>query len=122
MLWTVILTPEFADWFLAEPEAARDRINASPRLIRDFGPALGRLHVDPLENSTAANPKELRIPVGGLPYRVFFAFDTARRAVLLRGGDRTGDQRFYRRMIPVAEAAFERHAERLKKLQDEGRA
>jgi len=122
MPWTVILTPEFADWFLAEPEATRDRINVSLRLIRDFGPALGRPHVDTLKNSTVANLKELRVSVGGLPYRVFFAFDTVRRAVVLCGGDKTGDKRFYRRMIPVAEAALERHAARLKKLQDEGQA
>ncbi len=59
---TVILTPEFAEWFLAEPEATRDRINASPRLIRDFGPALGRLHVDTLKDSCAVATRRV---IGG---------------------------------------------------------
>lgn len=68
------------------------------------GPSLGRLHADTLEGTRrVTNLKELRIQHQGKPYRVFFAFGPQRQAVLLCGGDKTGKNRFYETMIPIAE-------------------
>jgi hypothetical protein len=59
--------------------------------------------------------KELRTQSKGAPLRSFFAFDPKRSAILLIGGDKTGDDRFYDRMIPLADALLDRHLQELKK-------
>jgi hypothetical protein len=73
---------------------------------------LGRPCVDTLKGSSLANLKELRVQYKGDPWRVLFAFDPVRRAILLVGGNKAGDKRFYKTMIPVAEERFRRHLER----------
>ena len=62
---------------------------------------------------TVKNLKELRVQHKGKPYRVLFAFDPKRQAVMLCGGDKTGDKRFYDKMIPIAEREFIAHLEKL---------
>jgi hypothetical protein len=59
--------------------------------------------------------RELRVQSGGRPVRVFYAFDPRRSAILLIGGDKTGDKRFYETMIPVADRLYDEHIEELKK-------
>lgn len=61
------------------------------------------------------NLRELRIQVGGEPYRVFYAFDPRRVALLLIGGNKVGDEGFYERMVPRAERIYEQHLEELKR-------
>jgi len=61
--------------------------------------------------------RELRTQAKGRPLRTFFAFDPRRTAILLIGGDKTGDRRFYDRMIPLADALYEEY---LKQIKDEG--
>ena len=61
--------------------------------------------------------RELRIQSEGRPLRVFYAFDPRRSAILLIGGDKTGDDRFYERLIPVADGLYDVH---LKELKQEG--
>lgn len=58
--------------------------------------------------------RELRIQSGGKPLRVFYAFDPRRSAILLIGGDKTGDDRFYERMIPVADDLYDVYVQELK--------
>ncbi|AIM23401.1 diaminopimelate decarboxylase [Serratia sp. SCBI] len=75
--------------------------------ITTFGPQLARPHADTLHFSEAARQlKELRVQHRGRPFRVFFAFAPQRQAVLLCGGDKTGDKRFYQRMLPIAAMEF----------------
>ena len=62
--------------------------------------------------------RELRIPNGGKPLRVFDAFDPRRIAILLIGGDKTGDDRFYERMIPIADRLYDEHLQELSKEQN----
>jgi len=59
--------------------------------------------------------KELRAQSSGHPLRIFFAFDPHRVAILLIGGDKTGeaDKRFYARMIPVADVLYTQYLEDL---------
>jgi hypothetical protein len=75
--------------------------------------------LDPFSVSAYGRPsrhselKELRVEVAGEPYRVLFAFDPERSAVILLGGCKRGDKRWYERMIPIAEARFQRHLQTL---------
>lgn len=92
--------------FSAEQRPA-NKILAAIFKLQTFGPQLARPHADTLHFSDAVRQlKELRIQHRGRPFRVFFAFDPQRQAVLLCGGDKTGDQRFYQRMLPIAAMEF----------------
>ena len=76
-------------------------------VLEQYGPTLGRPHVDSLKGTDKVkNLKELRVQHKGKPYRVFFAFDPLRQAVMLCGGDKTGNRQFYETMIPIAEREF----------------
>ena len=61
--------------------------------------------------------RELRVQSGGKPIRVFYALDPRRTAILLIGGDKTGDDRFCERFVPFADRL---HDEHLKELKEEG--
>ena len=96
--------------------AVQDEILAHARLLEKFGPALGRPRVDTLKGSRHANMKELRFDAAGGVWRVAFAFDPRRKAILLTAGDRSGGgkKRFYRRLIRKADERFDQHLSRLK--------
>ena len=114
MEWPVILHPAFDPEFDALPPTVRDELLAALMVLRKMGPALGRPRVDTLEGSAFANMKELRIQHRGQPWRFLFAFDPNRTAVVLTGGCKAGDGRFYRNHIRAADRRFAAHLERLK--------
>jgi hypothetical protein len=89
------------------------------RLLQQFGPQLGRPRVDTLHGSDHANMKELRFSAADGEWRVAFAFDTKRNAILLVAGDKSGgsEKRFYRELIRKADDRFDAHLARLKKKQ-----
>ena len=93
----------------------QDTILTMTRLLRQFGPQLGRPQVDTLNGSRHANMKELRFSAAGGAWRVAFAFDPVRRAMLLVAGDKSGggERRFYRALIAKADERFDRHLARL---------
>jgi len=62
--------------------------------------------------------KELRIQYHGDPWRILFAFDPRRAAILLVGGIKSGDKRWYEKHIRIADRRFERHLERLEEEDD----
>jgi hypothetical protein len=97
MVWAVQSVVEFERWFLNLESAIRVEIAAKISLLQQVGPTLGRPHADTLKGSAYPNMKELRIQIGGEPWRVFFAFDPRRSAILLVGGNKGGDGRFYER-------------------------
>jgi hypothetical protein len=68
-----------------------------------------------IEGSKHSHMRELRVQSGGKPIRVFYAFDPRRSAILLIGGDKTGDDRFYKTMIPIADRLYDEHIMALKK-------
>ena len=84
-------------------------------LLRRIGPSLARPHVDGIKGSRHANMKELRTQCGGRPFRTIFAFDPRRSAILLIGGDKTADQRFYERMVPRADDLYDVYLAELRK-------
>jgi hypothetical protein len=117
MSWAVDFDDEFAAWLNEQTERIQNAIFARAAVLRDIGPALGRPHVDTLEGSAYPNMKELRVQIGGNPWRIFFAFDPRRSAILLVGGNKVGDERFYDVNIPIADQRYARH---LARLEEEG--
>ncbi|MCA3641763.1 MAG: type II toxin-antitoxin system RelE/ParE family toxin [Methylobacterium sp.] len=111
MSWVVAFADEFEPEFDALPEAVQDAILARMVLLEHEGPSLGRPHADTLIGSRHANMKELRCNAGDGVWRVAFAFDPARQAILLVGGDKSGvsEKRFYKQLIARADERFDRH-------------
>jgi hypothetical protein len=107
MAWEIVTVEYFDDWFLGLNASEQQDVLAAILVLEQFGPALGRPFVDSLKGTKKVkNLKELRVQHKGKPFRVFFAFDPLRQAVMLCGGDKTGDKHFYKTMIPVAEREF----------------
>ncbi|RFO98555.1 addiction module toxin RelE [Rhodoferax lacus] len=106
----------FASEFDALNESLQDELLAHALLLRDFGPTLGRPTVDTLKGSKHTNMKEMRFAWVGEVWRVAFAFDPERKAILLVGGDKGGadQRRFYKRLIAVADERFDEHLTTLK--------
>ncbi len=121
MPFTVNTSDEFGSWFSPLEEALQDDILFVVRLLQEHGPQLRRPYADTLEGTSLSNLKELRVQHRGEPYRILFAFDPKREALLLIGGNKGGDKRWYKRMIPSAEAIFERHLETLEKGEGNGK-
>ncbi len=106
-MWEILTVELFDTWMLDLTQAEQVDVLTSIKLLEVHGPMLARPYADSLEDTNKVNNlKELRIQHKGKPYRVFFAFDPKRRGVLLCGGDKTGDKRFYKKMIPIAEREF----------------
>ena len=76
-------------------------------LLIEQGPQLPFPFSSGINGSKHAHMRELRLQSGGRPLRGFYAFDTRRSALLLIGGDKTGDERFYERMVPLADRLYD---------------
>ena len=117
MAWEVEYTDEFELWWKSLTDDEQADVNDSVELVELHGPQLGRPHVDTIKGSRHAHIKELRTQSGGKPLRTFFAFDPRRSAILLIGGDKTGDKRFYDRIVPIADNLYDQY---LKEIEKEG--
>lgn len=115
--WDVEIGDEFEPEFDALPEDVQDEILAHSRLLQEYGPQLGRPRVDTLNGSRHANMKELRFHAADGVWRIAFAFDTRRHAILLVAGDKSGgsEKRFYDELIRKADKRFDAHLGRLRK-------
>jgi hypothetical protein len=113
--WTVEIGDEFEPEFNKLREDVRTEILALSRLLQQFGPLLGRPRVDALKGSRHANMKELRFAAANGEWRLAFAFDPKRKAILLVAGDKSGvsQKSFYERLIAKADQRFEAHLYRL---------
>lgn len=113
-MWDVEFTNEFAQWWESLSEEQQDCVDRVVGTLSRVGPSLSRPLADTLKGSRHPNMKELRIQQGGSPLRVFFAFDPRRCAILLIGGDKNGDARFYERMVPLADDLYDVYLEELR--------
>jgi hypothetical protein len=115
--WAVEMVDEFEPEFDALHEDVQTEILALSLVLEEFGPQLGRPRVDTLNGSRHANMKELRFSAADGEWRLAFAFDPKRRAILLVAGDKSGgsEKRFYREVIRKADERFDAHLARLKK-------
>lgn len=102
---------DFHAEFATLSEDLQDRLLAHMGVLAELGPDLGRPLVDTLYGSSHPNMKELRVSLAGGSWRVAFAFDPLRRAILLVGGNKRGadQRRFYQRLIEVADARYDLH-------------
>ena len=120
-MWVVLTAEPFDIWYESQTEADRENVLASILVLQELGPGLGRPHADTVKGSSFPNMKELRIQSKGRPLRALFAFDPARRAILLCGGDKSGgDKRFYKKLIALADAEFARHLDEMNRSDDDG--
>ncbi len=115
MQWEVEYSNEFAEWWNRLSEEEQISIDASVRLLEKLGPTLGYPHSSKISKSRHSHMRELRTQHEGRPLRTFYAFDPRRAAILLIGGDKTGDDRFYDVFIPIADRLYDEHLEELRK-------
>jgi len=116
MNWTVTNHDDFDPEFDALPEAVQDALISVALNLQDKGPVLGRPYVDTLEGSKYPNMKEMRFNADDGVWRVAFAFDPERQAILLVAGDKAGvaQKRFYKMLIAKADQRFADHLAKLK--------
>jgi hypothetical protein len=116
MHWTVFFHPLFKEEFAHLPRNAKTILAAKARLLEQYGPSLARPHVDTLKASKHLNMKELRFEADDGVWRVAFAFDPDRNAIILLGGDKSGvsEKRFYKNLITGADLRFDQHLAKLK--------
>lgn len=96
-------------------EAEQEAVDASVRLLEARGPNLPFPYSSGIAQSKHGHMRELRIQHQGRPYRVLYAFDPRRAAILLIGGDKTGDDRWYESNVPLADRLYDQHLELLRK-------
>jgi len=120
--WEVEYTDEFGEWWDGLDEAQQESVDASVRMLEARGPQLGYPHTSRIAFSRHAHMRELRVQHKGHPYRVLYAFDPRRTAILLIGGDKTGNDRWYEQYVPRADRLYDEHLAELRKegLIDDG--
>jgi hypothetical protein len=115
MAWDVEHTNEFGRWFVDLGEVDQDSVDFTVELLIAQGPKLGFPHSSGINGSRHTHMRELRVQSEGKPIRIFYAFDPRRSAILLIGGDKTGDKRFYEHMIATADTLYDVHLDELKR-------
>ena len=115
MTWKVLFHDEFAAEFEKFPLVIQDELLAYVKLLQSAGYQLRRPHADTLNGSSHSNMKELRFKVRNGVWRVAYAFDPKRQAILLVAGDKTGvsQKRFYKQLIAKADRRFNAHLHQL---------
>lgn len=115
MACEVEYTDEFGDWWTGLTEGEQDDVTAITELLAERGASLPYPHSSGIKGSRHSHMRELRVQSGGRPIRVFYAFDPRRFAILLIGGDKTGNDRFYDEFTPVADDLYDVHLDELRK-------
>ncbi len=114
-MWEVEYTDEFGEWLDSLERKQQKQVAAIVSLLQERGVSLPFPYSSSVFGSKFEHMRELRVQSKGNPIRIFYAFDPKRSAILLIGGDKTGDNRFYERMIPIADKLYEDHLEELRK-------
>ena len=109
MIWDVEYTDEFELWWESLTEGEQIDIASTVNLLEKCGPNLKFPFSSGIEGSKLTHLRELRIQHAGDPYRILYAFDPRRCAILLLGGNKTGDDRWYEKNIPIAERLYQKH-------------
>lgn len=115
MPWEVEYTDEFERWWNGLTEEEQDSVAVGVELLEERGPELRHPHSSGVESSRHARMRELRVQHAGRPFRVLYAFDPRRVAILLLGGDKTGDNRWYEKFVPLADGLYDQHLRALEK-------
>lgn len=115
MNWNVEYTDEFESWWCDLGEGEQVDVAACVGLLEAKGPNLPFPYSSGVTGSKHSHMRELRIQHAGDPYRVLYAFDPLRNAILLIGGNKTGNNRWYDEYVPQADRLYDIHLEELKK-------
>jgi hypothetical protein len=115
MPWDVEYTNEFGTWWETLTEAEQDAVAVSVGLLRERGPNLRFPHSSGINRSRHGHMRELRTQHDGQPFRTLYAFDPRRTAILLIGGDKTGDDRWYEVHVPIADRLYDEYLSELRK-------
>ena len=114
MSWEVEYTDEFSQWWETLNEGEQDAIDVVVRLLEARGPQLGYPYSTDLVSSRHGHMRELRVQHSGEPYRILYAFDPRRTAILLIGERKSGDGRWYDEFVPIADRLYDEHLEELR--------
>lgn len=115
MAWEVEYTNEFGDWWNTLTESQQNDVDAVVQRLEESGVNLQFPRSSGVKGSKHSQMRELRVQSSGKPLRIFYIFDPRRTAILLIGGDKTGDNRFYERYIPIADRLYDTYLEELKR-------
>lgn len=115
MPWELELTDECVGWFEELDDEERLSLAKGFGLLEQHGPSLARPYADKVQGSQHTNMKELRVQHQGRPYRVLFCFDPRRIGILLIGGDKTGNNRWYDEYVPKADEIYSQYLEEIRK-------
>jgi hypothetical protein len=115
MAWEIEYTDEFGNWWDGLSDREQDDIVAVVNLLAEKGFLLPFPYSSGIVGSKHSQMRELRVQSGGKPIRIFYAFDPRRTAILLIGGDKTGDDRFYEKYIPLADRLYDIYLEEIRK-------
>jgi len=113
--WDVEVTAEFERWWDSLIEEEQEDVRAVVQLLREYGPTLRFPPSSGIVSSRHSHMRELRIQHRGEPYRVLYAFDPRRTAILLVGGKKTGDERWYEAFVPLADRLYDEYITELKR-------
>jgi len=115
MPWEVEYSDTFGAWWGGLNGDEQESVAAHVGLLEEKGPHLGAPHSSDIKTSKHGHMRELRIQHQGDPYRVLYAFDPLRNAILLLGGNKAGDDRWYEKNVPVADKLYDEHLKQLRK-------
>ena len=115
----VIATDEFVAWYQGLDENTSDDVDVAVGVLESQGVALGAPRSSDIKGASFAL-RELRLQSMARPFRIFYAFDPRRQAVLLLGGDKTGDNRSYDVYVPIADRLFDEHLNELSTESENG--
>ena len=119
--WNVEFTDDFESWWNGLTAEEQVRVNAGVILLQKLGPNLDHPYSTKIVTSRHPEMRELRVQYGGEPYRVLYAFDPRRTAILLLGGKKTGDDRWYKKFVRWADRLYDAHLAQLKREGQGGR-
>jgi hypothetical protein len=107
--WEVEFTEEFERRWSGLTEDEQIAVAAKVKLLEEKGPNLPHPHSSGIQSSKHKQMRELIIQCHGEPFRVLYAFDSRRVAILLIGGNKTGDNRWYETSVPLADRLYDAH-------------
>ena len=110
MAYEVEFTEEFGQWWDSLDADEQESVDFYVRLLEEQGIHLKRPYADSVNQcSRFPNMRELRCQHEDRPYRILYAFDPRRTAVLLIGSDKTGRPNWYEEFVPLADKIYARH-------------
>jgi len=115
MAWDVEYTDEFGGWWATLDGEEQDAIDIVVGLLEERGPQLSFPQSSNVTTSRHGHMRELRVQYRGRPYRILYAFDPRRVAILLLGGSKAGDDRWYEKHVPIADALYDEHLGELRR-------